>query len=337
MQIFGKQINPPAPVKNAGKAVLGVAGVASNPVNAVVSKLTGGRVGYDPTPGFSATNVVKTQLSKPSSGSGSGGGNNKQSDPGTGNTALQGGYSGYGYGSGSGTPDYSGIFRGQIMDKWRTLQSVFDGLFGQIDRSYADKAAQVNKQYDTQTEDLNTTYKDTLNNTAMAYAGRGLGNSSYLGSGLDQNTNTYKQNLNLIDQNRTNSNAALGEALTQAKSSINAQRGQYQYAVNNLGNYDENTLNQLNSQLAGDLSQAQSSAANYLTRSEYADRLNAVTPVANNGSQQLQAQLANLINSSAPSFAKKQIAQGLIRRATQDPNQQSYWNNYYDSLLNGQG
>lgn len=247
---------------------------------------------------------------------------------------IYGGSAG-GYG-GSGAVDPNLNLRSQLMDKFRTLQGVFDNLFGRIDASYADKAKQINSQYDTQESDLGNTYRDTLNQTNLAYAGRGLGNSSYLGGALDQNTNIYQKNLNEIQQNRQNSNAQLGQQLASTKAGLNAQRNQYQDAINNVGAYDAATLGELNNQLTGAVNSANTTAASYMTTPEYINQLNAIAPSINTGTQQLQAQLQNLVNSSAPAFAKKQIANGLIRRANQDQNQQSYWSNYFDTLLTGQ-
>ena len=244
------------------------------------------------------------------------------------------------YGSSSYDPyaAQKSTLKSHIQDKFKTLQTVFDGLFGNIDKSYADKANELNTAYDKQNTDLADQFNNTLGQTNSMYAARGLSDSSYLGDKIGQITADYTKGLDQIGQNRTTSMADLGRNLTTTKAGLNQQRNAYSDAMNNLDQYDVNGLSSLENQLGTAVGNAQTSAAGYMSNPEYVSRLASVAPAANAGTGALAAQLQSLVTSSAPIFAKKQIAQGLIRRAQlSDPNAQSYWGSYFQDLLNKNG
>jgi hypothetical protein len=226
--------------------------------------------------------------------------------------------------------------RGQLQGTWNTLKSVFDGLFGDIDNTVREKSADLQKNYDDQTNQVQNDYTKTAAQQANVFGGRGLGSSSYYQDAQKDASDTLQSTVDgLIKDNQANQ-AKLGEYATTTKSGVNASRQALEDQANNLGNYGLTDLNSVEGNFNSALQNAQQQRAGLKSNSQFIQDLNGIAPQQQQGSAQLQSKLANLINSSAPDSAKRYIAQGLIKAGTfGDQNQSAYWNNYFDQLLGG--
>lgn len=258
----------------------------------------------------------------------------------SGETAPNPGTVSYGSGGGTGaapTFDRNG-FMAQLTKKWTDLGSVLNDLYGQIDTLTRDRADQLNQNYTTQENQLAKDYADVAGKTASAYAGRGLADSSYLGEAQDANMNTYNTTLSQLGQDKQSNYAALGRYNQEQKAGIDATRNQYGQAFGNLDSYDDQGLVDLGSNLDTSAASAATQRASLGTDSDYVKALNSVTPIQQQGSAQLQARLQNLVASTAPANAKRQIARGFIKTATlNDPAQADYWNTQFETLLANAG
>lgn len=240
------------------------------------------------------------------------------------------------YGVGTAQPDTTGLqntARGLIQ----SIQNAYNSLTNNITPVVQDKLNQYLSTYNQQTGDLNKSYGDTVGQTQNIFGARGLGDSSFLGNALDSATNTYNENLGDINTDKQNNLAAIGQYANGLQNQASQGAAQYGSYLPNLGQYSSSDLQSLNSSLQSALPQVQSTVNGIGTNQDFLNTLNQYAPQANQGTSQLANQLQQLVTSSAPIFAKNQIASGIVNGANlQDPNAQSYWNNYYQQLLNGQ-
>lgn len=232
-------------------------------------------------------------------------------------------------------PDTSGL-QNDVRNRISSIQQAYDALSGNVDQIVNERAGQYGQNYDQQTSDLNKAYGTNAAQQNLAYGARGLGSSSYLQNAQQDAADIYNTNVKNIETDRANTLGQLGQFAASNKAQYAAGRNQYGDVLNNLSKYDMPTIQNLYEQLGGTLGNVQAQQAGLGTNASFIDKLNAITPVKNTGTSQLASKLQQIVTSSAPNFAKSQIAQGLIKQAQlTDPNAQSYWSNYFNQLLTG--
>lgn len=230
---------------------------------------------------------------------------------------------------------------GTLQSTWNNLQNVYNGLFGQVDNYAKDATSRLQQSYDTQqNQDINN-FNKAQGLTTSTYAARGIGDSSYLGDAMGQNSNDFNNALAQQALNRDAQLSQIGRQATtqkaQLQAQLQAQRDAYAPYLQNLSQYGVADLKSLQNNLASAIGSANVTGAGLGTSSDYINKLNAITPLESQASAQLATKLKNLTLSSAPAQAKKYIAMGLIKANTlNDANANSYWQSYFDQLLNGQ-
>jgi len=238
-----------------------------------------------------------------------------------------------GGGAGTANPTTTALQQ-DILGKISALQGTYNTLFSNQNQYIGEQANQAIGNYGQQAENLGQTYGKTTGQLANIYGARGLGSSSYQTSALEDAASTYGQNLDQIIQNQTGTLGQIGQYAATARLPYQNVLSQYQALAPNLGQYSPSDLQSLQGSLTGSLQDATSAAAGVGTNQKFMGGLQAITPIQNQGTAQLAAQLQRLTTSSAPIFAKKQIAAGLIKAANlQDPNAVNYWQNYWQQLL----
>lgn len=244
----------------------------------------------------------------------------------------------YSAAGGYGTTDPSATYKANIRANWQSLNDIYNKLFGDVDNQVTEKTNEFSKQFDTQLDDLNRGYQNTVGQTGMMYAARGLGDSSYLGDANAQNADIYNRSVNDLTEQKSNALAGLGTYAANTKANYSKARDQYSQYMNMLDQMDAQGLSSLDSQLTSSVSDANTARSNFMTDPQKIAELNKIVPIQQQGTQQLAGRLQTLLTSGAPAFAKKQIAQGLIRTATLgDENARGYWSQYFDDLLRTQG
>jgi len=342
---------PPSWLNNASKLWNTASHV--NPVSNAAYAITGGRIGTDITPNYSATNVVRTQAPKAYNSAmnayeGSQATGQASHNPagvystgpgdltGTGIGTDQAGVNALGGGAGGagGTGGIDMNQRNGLADQLRSIISAYDSLSGGVDTTSNDAINTYNKQYAQQAGDLNTQYQDTTNQLGGQYQSRGLGDSGFYGSAQDQAKNTYNTNSqSLIDQRNTNL-SSIGQQAATAKASYGAGHDQYAGILGGLNNYTQADLNNLGQSLPGAMSGVHQAQAGQGTQAQFLQSIQGLPALHNDGQAQLQAQLQKLAVTGAPSNVKQQIAQGMINQAQiQDPAAQSQYQQYFQQLL----
>ena len=248
---------------------------------------------------------------------------------------------------GGGTGYNLNQYKNPVSDKISQLLAAYNSLNTNTDKSIQDQISRYNTSYDTQAKQLNDAFTNQQGQLSGAYAARGLGQSSFLGDAQGQAQNIYNTNIDQMTQGRNASLADIGRYGTQQHQSINDAIARYNDMAGSLGQYDTAEASQsgagvaglqnLNSQLGTALGSVNEQNAGLGTQADFIAKLQGIAPQANQGSNQLAEQLQKVVTSGAPTFAKNAIAQGLIKQAQlQDPNAQTYWNNYFQQQLSGQ-
>lgn len=242
-----------------------------------------------------------------------------------------------GTGTGTGSTDNSALYRDQFLSKLGTLNTAYNDLFGSVDNVVKDRASQLSQNYDQQLTDFNKAYQNNTGQLAGAYGARGLADSSYFQTAQNDSADTYNRTLDQLMKDRANSEAQLGQYAANSKANLSSALNQFNAYKQNLPNYTAADLQGLLSQIDSALANVGVQKAGLGTNQDFINGLQKITPTQQQGTAQLASQLQQLVTSGAPRFAKKQIAQGLIKSAQlTDPNAVGYWNNYFEQLLNQQ-
>lgn len=247
-----------------------------------------------------------------------------------------------GGGGGSGYVDpelaQKNTLKQQIRDRYNIFQDVFNGLFGAAEGKAREQTDQLNQSYDRQVKDLGDQYQNTAKQTAYMMGARGIGNSSYNQDAQETAANVYQSSLGDIGQNRQQGLGSIGSWLAGQKQALGNNRGAYDRNMQQLDQLGLQDLNNLYGQIDQATIGAQNQAPTYYTQGQNIAELSKVTPVQNTGTAQLASKLQALVTSSAPIFAKRQIAQGLVKAANlTDPGAVSYWQNQFEDLLKNNG
>ena len=239
-------------------------------------------------------------------------------------------------GDGGGAPDPYADLQNQIRSRIGQIMGIYDSLDTGVDQVVNERAGEYMQDYDRQAEDLNKGFSNNATQQANAYGARGLGSSSYFQNAQDESKGIYDQGINDINSNKQKTLGGLGQYAATTKAQFGAGRQQYRDILSQLGSYAPDALQNLMGTLGNNISSLESQRAGLGTTGEFVNKLNKIAPVQNNATGQLATKLQKLITSSAPQFAKDQIAQGLIKSAQlTDPNATDYWQKYYQQLLTG--
>lgn len=235
---------------------------------------------------------------------------------------------------GSGTSGGS-TYTTDITNKLSSLNALYEALYGDIEKTVQDRRSQYDTSYNKQLEDVTGAYTKSQEQLPNVYGARGLSNSSYFENALTDAAKTFNDTLGSIGQNRDQVYAQLGQYANQTKAGF--QAGQNALKSINPANLDATTAQSLAAQLDQQIAALTQQRAGLGTNQEFISGLNRVAPSQQTGTNQLSKQLQTLVTSSAASFAKEQIAKGLIKAANlTDKNSQDYWFNYYQTLLGQQ-
>lgn len=239
--------------------------------------------------------------------------------------------------SGTGAPadPYAGL-RSSVANRISLIQHAYDALTGNIRNQVADQNNQNNQNYDKQLSSLGDQYQTTANGLGGAFSARGLGDSSFYGGAQQDAGKTYADNQQSILDSRNQTAAGLGQFAQSNIAQDEAAKNSYGDYLTNLPNYTQSDLQSLDGSLGQAYNTVQGQAAGIGTNQQFVDTLHKYAPTQNQGGSQLASQLQQLVSSGAPTFAKNQIQQGLIKQAgITDPSQVSYWADYFRKLQNG--
>lgn len=220
--------------------------------------------------------------------------------------------------------------RGEVQSRIDAANAVIGALFGQVDSLAANKATELNANYDQQGQALEKSYTTQTGQLQNIYSARNTANSSYYDNAQGEAAESFRSGQNQLATGRQNNLAEIGRFAATTKAGFEGSRPRVN--LNDITTVEDalNLRNNLD-QLIGNLSSQQ---AGLQTNSQYAQQVKGIAPVQQTGSNQLAAQLQKLTQSSAPNFAKAEIAKGYIKAAQLGgPEAEDYWLNYFNQML----
>ena len=233
--------------------------------------------------------------------------------------------------------DPSALLSGRqtLRDKIAALNNLYGSIYGDLQNLANTKRGELEKNYGEQYQAADKGYQAGLGQIQNVMSSRGITDSSYNAEAQGTAKDAYTQDISNLDRAKQADLAKVAQFYNSAYGGL--QGGQQQLAAINPDQYGavsdiQGAVGQLDQQ-AQSLGQQR---ANLMTDSQLAQQLQGVAPAKSMTSDELTKQLQTLVTSSAPRFAKEQIAQGLIKRAQlQDPNAEAFWSDYFQKLLVG--
>lgn len=217
-----------------------------------------------------------------------------------------------------------------VVDLINKAQGLYQSLFGNIDALAKERTGQVNDNYNLERESANKSFIAGSNALDRAYAARGTTDSSYRTNAVKEATDNFDLNIAQLGKSRDQNLANIGQYAATAKAGLQPTLDTLNQYRANAANYDPTALR---NNLMGIISNGQQQQAGMGTQGQYLNQLNGIVPLQQQATAQLQAQLDALASSSAPTFAKQQVAKGYLASSGADQNTQNYWQKYFENLL----
>ena len=232
------------------------------------------------------------------------------------------------------TPSYTGGFApGDIQSKIDSINGVYNSIFGNLNRAATDKTNATIKNYGDQNTQLGNDFANNALQTANAFGGRGIADSSYYTNAQNTAKDIYNTNVDKLKTNEQGDLASIAQNLDQTKGTYNSTKDQLASYVPKFGSMTSADLVNLGQSLDQLYRQAVAGNAGIGTTQDFLGRLAAITPYQQTGSAQLKAGLDKLTGANTTQAAKDTIASGMIN-ATPGADQNT-WLDYYKSLTRG--
>ena len=233
--------------------------------------------------------------------------------------------------------DYAALTSGRndLRNKIAALNSLYGSIYGDLQNLTNTKRSQLEADYGQQYNDAQKAYTTGLDKISNVMSSRGITDSSYNAEAQGTAKDAYNTDLANLDKSKQADLTKIAQFYQSTFGGL--QQGQQQLAGINPDAYSTTADIQAAQGQLGQVEQGLNQQRWNLTpESQAVQQLNAIAPAKSTTSDQLTNQLQTLVTSSAPRFAKEQIAQGIIKRASlQDPNAEAYWTDYFQRLLAG--
>ena len=197
----------------------------------------------------------------------------------------------------------------------KSIQGVYDALYGDIGTAASDSTNLVNKRYGTENEGITDQFEGQFRDIGNAYSARGTYDSSYRGDSERTAQSGYQ---NLLNQQRTKQQAELadvGKYAAQARAEVSGDREALNLIMQQLP--DTNNLDELQA-LVNNLQAKKNTAAKQRagtgTQNHYLQQLSGINKKSSNTAQ-LRAQLSSIVSAEVPGSVKGTIVNNLINGA----------------------
>jgi hypothetical protein len=222
---------------------------------------------------------------------------------------------------------------GDIQSKINSINGLYSSIFGNLDRVATDKTNSTIKNYGDQNTQLGNDFAQNALQTANAYGGRGIADSSYYTNAKNTAKDIYDTNVGKLKTGQENDLAAIGQNLAQTKAGYNSTKSQIESYVPKLGSMTAADLVALGQNLDQIYRQATADSSGIGTTQDFLSKLSAITPYQQTGSDQLRANLDKIVKSNTTQSAKDSIAAGLINSTPGADN--NTWMDYYKKITQG--
>lgn len=220
-----------------------------------------------------------------------------------------------------------GQLRNEIISRRERANSIFEALTGAVQALAQEKRGSLESDFGRESARAQEDYTDTSGQLSRAYAGRGLGDSSYRINALDKAGADYGRTVEDLGNQRQSALGQLGGETVGALARIGADReASNSFNLDELGD-DVESLMSLRNKLDERIRQAGVQQAEFGTQSGFKGRLGGIA--ANTQSVGvLKSSLQNLLQTAVPKSTKDKIASAIINNyAPEEANVwQEFWN-----------
>ena len=227
-----------------------------------------------------------------------------------------------GYAGGYATPQYN------LRDKINALNELYNVIYQDLASMTQEQRKKIEEGYGQQAKTQQTQYEQTARALPLQYGAMGVGDSSYYAKAAGTASDLYNQALQDIQTQKESKLGELGRAYETQRSAFQAG----QSALGGLPQYGSQADVTALEQQLGSLAQQRAGLG---TQASYMGALQNIAPAPTTSVSQLETKLQELSGQSIPSFAKQTIAKGNIQQAGLAPEQQQYYTDYFQKLLQG--
>lgn len=225
-------------------------------------------------------------------------------------------------GGGYAAPQFS------LTDKINALNDLYNLIYQDLGTMTKEQRKKIEEGYGQQAQTQQTQYEQTARQLPLQYGAMGVGDSSYYAKAAGTASDLYDQAIKQIQQEKETKLGELGRAYETQKAAFQAG----QSALGGLPQYGTQADVSALQQQIGSLTQQRAGLG---TQASYMGALQNIAPTPTMSTGQLETKLKELTGQSIPSFAKQTIGEGQIKQAGLTPEQQSYYTDYFQKLLQG--
>lgn len=215
-----------------------------------------------------------------------------------------------------------------LTDKISALNDLYNLIYQDLGTMTQEQRKKIEEGYGQQAQTQQTQYEQTARQLPLQYGAMGVGDSSYYAKAAGTASDLYNQAIKDIQTQKESKLGELGRAYETQKAAFQAG----QSALGGLPQYGTQADVSALQQQIGSLAQQRAGLG---TQASYMGALQNIAPTPTISTGQLETKLKELTGQSIPSFAKQTIGEGQIKQAGLTPEQQSYYTDYFQKLLQG--
>lgn len=215
-----------------------------------------------------------------------------------------------------------------LTDKINALNELYNVIYQDLASMTQEQRKKIEEGYGQQAKTQQTQYEQTARALPLQYGAMGVGDSSYYAKAAGTASDLYNQALQDIQTQKEAKLGELGRAYETQRSAFQAGQSQ----LGGLPRYGSQADVTALEQQLGSLAQQRAGLG---TQASYMGALQNIAPTPTTSGAQLETKLKELTGQSIPSFAKQTIAAGQIKQSGLAPEQQQYYTDYFQKLLQG--
>lgn len=215
-----------------------------------------------------------------------------------------------------------------LTDKINALNELYNVIYQDLASMTQEQRKKIEEGYGQQAKTQQTQYEQTARALPLQYGAMGVGDSSYYAKAAGTASDLYNQALQDIQTQKEAKLGELGRAYETQRSAFQAGQSQ----LGGLPRYGSQADVTALEQQLGSLAQQRAGLG---TQASYMGALQNIAPTPTTSGAQLETKLKELTSQSIPSFAKQTIAAGQIKQSGLAPEQQQYYTDYFQKLLQG--
>lgn len=215
-----------------------------------------------------------------------------------------------------------------LTDKINALNELYNVIYQDLASMTQEQRKKIEEGYGQQAKTQQTQYEQTARTLPLQYGAMGVGDSSYYAKAAGTASDLYNQALQDIQTQKEAKLGELGRAYETQRSAFQAGQSQ----LGGLPRYGSQADVTALEQQLGSLAQQRAGLG---TQASYMGALQNIAPTPTTSGAQLETKLKELTGQSIPSFAKQTIAAGQIKQSGLAPEQQQYYTDYFQKLLQG--